>query len=72
MTLDEAKNECKTSKSCKGVFDMDCSSLQKYYLCSGVLETEYSIEPIESCVHKKFIVGEDLTRFYRRIDVKKI
>ena len=55
--FEEAEDECKTSKQCKGVLDVDCNTQGKYYLCS---ERHESNNTIESCVYRKLIVGEDI------------
>ena len=62
-TLEEAQNECKTSKQCKGVLDTDCKGQEKYYLCS---ETQESNSTFDSCVYRKFIIGEDIAMYYRK------
>ena len=62
--FEEAKNECKTSKQCKGVLDMDCDGQEKYFLC---LERQESNNTIDSCVHMKFIVGENVAMIIERI-----
>ena len=62
-TFEEAENECKTSKQCKGVLDMDCNTMGKYYLCS---ERQESNITIQSCVYRKFIVGENIAMYYQK------
>ena len=68
-TFEEAANECKTSKQCKGVLDMDCNTQGRYFLCS---ERQESNKTIESCVYSKFIVGQDITLYYKQDKIYNI
>ena len=62
-TLEEAKNECKTSKQCKGVLDKDCRGQQQYYLCT---EHHELITAIESCVYRKFLFGKNISEWLEK------
>ena len=60
-TLDEAESECKKSKPCKGILDVDCNDQKDYYIClknaTVVLDNKNG-----SCFHEKYIVGRQLTK----------
>ena len=54
-TLDEAQSECKRSKQCKGVLDIDCDG-QSSYLCPQN-STASSKSVIDSCIYEKYAIG---------------
>ena len=54
-TLDEAQSECKRSKQCKGVLDIECKG-QSSYLCPQN-STASSNGVIESCIYEKYAIG---------------
>ena len=56
-TLDEAERECKETKQCIGVMDVDCGVQKEYHLC-GKNTTVFSDSKVQSCFHEKYIVGK--------------
>ena len=55
-TLDEAEAECKSSKQCQGVVDIECKGIQSY-ICSKNESISSNIE-IESCFYEKYAIGK--------------
>ena len=54
-TLEEAQSECKRSKQCKGVLDIECKG-QSSYLCPQN-STASSNSVIDSCIYEKYAIG---------------
>ena len=57
VTLEDAENECKNRKQCKGVLDIDCNGQQNYTICLNTAATS-SDDKIESCLYKKYNIGK--------------
>ena len=55
-TLNEAQNECKRNKQCKGVLDSECNG-KSSYLCPQN-STISSNNGIDSCIQEKYAIGE--------------
>ena len=54
-TLAEAQSECKRSRQCKGVLDIECNG-QSSYLCPQN-STASSNSVIDSCIYEKYAIG---------------
>ena len=55
-TSNEAQNECKRNKQCKGVLDSECNG-KSSYLCPQN-STISSNNGIDSCIQEKYAIGE--------------
>ena len=55
-TLDDARNECKKSKQCKGILDIECNGLSSF-VCPQNSSTSSNID-FKSCIFEKYAIGE--------------
>ena len=55
-TLDEARNECKKSKKCKGILDIECNGLSSF-VCPQNSSTSSNMD-FKSCIFEKYAIGK--------------
>ena len=57
LALEDAKNECKKTRLCKGVLNPNCVDQTKYYLCN--VTAKIITNTIEgSCFYQKYVIGK--------------
>ena len=61
--MEDAKNECKNLKLCKGVLDINCNGQQNYTICLKFATTP-SDDKIESCLYEKHNIGRQYAGYY--------
>ena len=60
--LEDAKNECKKTRLCKGVLNPNCVDQTKYYLCNvtaKIITNNIEGSVAEgSCFYQKYVIGK--------------
>ena len=54
--LDEARNDCKKSKQCKGILDIECNGLSSF-VCPQNSSTSSNFD-FKSCIFEKYAIGK--------------